>query len=102
MRTRELDRNAFAVLRLDPIVRVILLDEVPGATDGRRIEDVEQEFGSETERILPGRLVEASSDRWNPGIGKDAVVADKIREQIVKIPEGVVDRSSAHHHHLFW
>src|SRR5579875_1945144 len=92
VRRRKLDRY-FAPSRIaHPIVRIVTAHKMPRAAHRGRIEYVEQGIRRQVVRILLDRISKLFSQRAQSEVRQGGVLLQKVRKQVVKIPERIVDR----------
>ena len=83
-------------------VGIVLLDEVAGTPDGRLIQHIKQHIGSQIIRILVSSGLKPLAQRTNTLVGECGIVPDKIGEQVVQIPQRIIDRRGGHQHQFLW
>ena len=83
-------------------VGIILLDEVSGAPDGRFVQHIKEHIGPQSIGVLVSGGLEASPQRSYALAREGGIVPDKIGQQVVQIPERIIDRRGGHQHQLLW
>ena len=91
-RLREYNGHQASVRTCDTVAGVVLLDELAGSFNRRRIDDRIQHVRTETCRIFPHRLLEALANGKDPLIREVRVLAHEKTHQMIKVPQGIVDR----------
>src|SRR5262249_7273550 len=92
LRLGEPDRLPASVRQRDEVVLVVLLDKMARAFDCGGINDRVQQVWIEIEGVLPHRIVKAVVDRQYAAEGQSSVLFDEVTQQVVKVPDRVVDR----------
>ncbi len=98
-RLGEGDRHLFAA-HADALVGVEALDEAAGPPDRHGVQDVEELVRREVVWVLGRSLGEVLPQGRYPGLHERPVVADEVGEEVVEVPEGVVDGGGREQDHL--
>jgi len=99
-RPRELDWHHTPVRPADQVARVVLLDEASRALHGRGVDDRVEQVGAQVEGVLAHRLLEALADREHAAIGEPGVLLHEEPQEVVEVPERVVDRRGREEHEV--
>src|SRR5690606_865290 len=96
MRVREADDFHFATWAWYLFIGVISHYKVASTVHCRCIKNIKQHVRSQIIRVFRYHIPEALAQRTNASICKDRIMADKVGEQVVQIPERVVYRGGSH------
>lgn len=101
MRVREGHGHLGAARPDDPVVRVILLHEMPRPPHRHCVEHVKKNVGPQVVRIFLRSFLEPFFQRPDAAIRKRRIVPNEQGQQIVQVPQRVVDRRGCQQHQLF-
>ena len=94
---RESDRRHAPVGPTDHVTRVVLRDEAPRALDRRGVDDRVEQVRAQVEGVGAHGVLEALADREHPALGEPGVLFHEEAEQVVEVPERVVDGRRREH-----
>ena len=97
---RKLDRLKLAARAFDHVVLVVFLHKASGTLHRRGIDDGIQHVRIQVERIDLHCLVEPLAHRQNTLVGEGRVLLHEVAQNVVQIPEAVVDRGRREKDHV--